>query len=264
MSSDYVLGSLHIDSSLYLQFLCILLNLLGFTPASLFFVLLVYSQLYILLSVLLCFCCMFFFFFLLIRRPPRSTRTYTLFPYTTLFRSAGGCGRRPHRGAGPAGPGRVFRKCEGAAGQSGDRRGAAKGGLSQRIGPGAGDIADRRRWRRAGAQPVGIRARRLWHLRSQQPDHHADRLRLAQPRRHAGSWTTAGDGPEHRPFDAGRRECRKPRRRAGVKWGPIQMQGAGGGRYWGSSPMAACRCAARRNRRAATMASTISTAGSSR
>src|SRR3546814_20183320 len=27
------------------------------------------------------------FFFLMIRRPPRSTRTYTLFPYTTLFRS---------------------------------------------------------------------------------------------------------------------------------------------------------------------------------
>src|SRR3546814_13659164 len=28
------------------------------------------------------------FFFLIIRRPPRSTRTDTLFPYTTLFRSA--------------------------------------------------------------------------------------------------------------------------------------------------------------------------------
>src|SRR3546814_12134185 len=28
-----------------------------------------------------------FFFFLSIRRPPRSTRTDTLFPYTTLFRS---------------------------------------------------------------------------------------------------------------------------------------------------------------------------------
>src|SRR3546814_18384063 len=27
------------------------------------------------------------YFFLMIRRPPRSTRTYTLFPYTTLFRS---------------------------------------------------------------------------------------------------------------------------------------------------------------------------------
>src|SRR3546814_11416154 len=29
----------------------------------------------------------FEFFFLMIRRPPRSTRTDTLFPYTTLFRS---------------------------------------------------------------------------------------------------------------------------------------------------------------------------------
>src|SRR3546814_12899990 len=36
-----------------------------------------------------------FFFFFMIRRPPRSTRTDTLFPYTTLFRSqwvsAGSC-----------------------------------------------------------------------------------------------------------------------------------------------------------------------------
>src|SRR3546814_9393148 len=32
-------------------------------------------------------CCVFFFFCLMIRRPPRSTRTDTLFPYTTLFRS---------------------------------------------------------------------------------------------------------------------------------------------------------------------------------
>src|SRR3546814_15973019 len=33
-----------------------------------------------------------FVFFVMLRRPPRSTRTYTLFPYTTLFRSkAGGC-----------------------------------------------------------------------------------------------------------------------------------------------------------------------------
>src|SRR3546814_19810622 len=30
----------------------------------------------------------FVFFFLMIRRPPRSTRTDTLFPYTTLFRSS--------------------------------------------------------------------------------------------------------------------------------------------------------------------------------
>src|SRR3546814_19632071 len=35
------------------------------------------------------FVCLFRFsvFFLMIRRPPRSTRTDTLFPYTTLFRS---------------------------------------------------------------------------------------------------------------------------------------------------------------------------------
>src|SRR3546814_6085757 len=30
----------------------------------------------------------------MLRRPPRSTRTYTLFPYTTLFRSVEGSGRR--------------------------------------------------------------------------------------------------------------------------------------------------------------------------
>src|SRR6266496_4896505 len=55
----------------------------------------------------------FFFFFLMIRRPPRST----LFPYTTLFRSArhragrrhcqpAGAGRRHCRPAGPRPAGR--------------------------------------------------------------------------------------------------------------------------------------------------------------
>src|SRR3546814_14450323 len=34
-------------------------------------------------------CILLKFFFLMIRRPPRSTRTDTLFPYTTLFRSDG-------------------------------------------------------------------------------------------------------------------------------------------------------------------------------
>src|SRR3546814_5547856 len=37
-----------------------------------------------------------YFYFLLIRRPPRSTRTDTLFPYTTLFRSVLG-GEGKHR-----------------------------------------------------------------------------------------------------------------------------------------------------------------------
>src|SRR3546814_4337081 len=35
------------------------------------------------------------FFFLMIRRPPRSTRIDTLFPYTTLFRSAPFRGDKP-------------------------------------------------------------------------------------------------------------------------------------------------------------------------
>src|SRR3546814_20761487 len=56
-------------------------------------------------SVFLLYC---FFFFLMIRRPPRSTRTDTLFPYTTLFRSP--LRRLVHHGVGvvrahPVGPG---------------------------------------------------------------------------------------------------------------------------------------------------------------
>src|SRR3546814_8202492 len=43
-----------------------------------------------------------FFFFLMIRRPPRSTRTDTLFPYTTLFRSAE-TPRKPQHGSRHAG-----------------------------------------------------------------------------------------------------------------------------------------------------------------
>src|SRR3546814_17993507 len=37
-------------------------------------------------------CSVLVVFFLMIRRPPRSTRTDTLFPYTTLFRSRAGAG----------------------------------------------------------------------------------------------------------------------------------------------------------------------------
>src|SRR3546814_13604255 len=42
----------------------------------------------------------FVLFFLMIRRPPRSTRTDTLFPYTTLFRSPASPASRFHRGSG--------------------------------------------------------------------------------------------------------------------------------------------------------------------
>src|SRR3546814_2855767 len=40
--------------------------------------------------------CLYLLFFLMIRRPPRSTRTDTLFPYTTLFRSPPAGAARPH------------------------------------------------------------------------------------------------------------------------------------------------------------------------
>src|SRR3546814_6151921 len=48
------------------------------------------------------------FFCLMIRRPPRSTRTDTLFPYTTLFRS--------HPGADRDAPARQCPACEGERG----------------------------------------------------------------------------------------------------------------------------------------------------
>src|SRR3546814_13179781 len=53
-------------------------------------------------------CCCIVLFFLITRRPPRSTRTDTLVPYTTLFRSTGRrgqapvAGQRPRRQARPA------------------------------------------------------------------------------------------------------------------------------------------------------------------
>src|SRR3546814_20880947 len=71
---------------------------------------------------IVCFC---MFFFLMIRRPPRSTRTDTLFPYTTLFRSPlpfpGEAGRHVlvPQPFGVPGAGRALR----AAGDRSDRSG---------------------------------------------------------------------------------------------------------------------------------------------
>src|SRR3546814_10831692 len=82
---------------------------------------------------------LFVFFFLMIRRPPRSTRTDTLFPYTTLFRSrpAGRPGR-PRRRAHAAGQG---------AGQGHGRKGQERGE--------AGEV---RRQRAAGGGRAGAPA----------------------------------------------------------------------------------------------------------
>src|SRR3546814_20780423 len=49
-----------------------------------------------------------FFSFFMIRRPPRSTRTDTLFPYTTLFRSSRGFAASVLRDTGRQGSGTAF------------------------------------------------------------------------------------------------------------------------------------------------------------
>src|SRR3546814_2402218 len=64
------------------------------------------------------------FFVLMIRRPPRSTRTDTLFPYTTLFRS-----HRRHPRAGAAAP--AARLQDPARGQCG-RHGRGAGAVGTR------------------------------------------------------------------------------------------------------------------------------------
>src|SRR3546814_20683617 len=72
----------------------------------------------------------------MIRRPPRSTRTDTLFPYTTLFRSRAGIGQYDRQGAStPAAP----------------SHGNGPGGRNPRLHAGAawpramGDVRERRR-----------------------------------------------------------------------------------------------------------------------
>src|SRR3546814_15438272 len=72
------------------------------------------------------------FFFLMIRRPPRSTRTDTLFPYTTLFRSPGGGRPVPRRQR----PGRPA--------VQGQPRLAGSGGCAGRPRPGQGQVRGRR------------------------------------------------------------------------------------------------------------------------
>src|SRR3546814_13893610 len=110
------------------------------------------------------------FFFLMIRRPPRSTRTDTLFPYTTLFRSQ--CRHTLLRRRGGRGADRppwplvgALRKAtppslclgQGAAGWRGGKRAAGRqAGADRHLGCRPpryqGDAAARERSRRRGAR----------------------------------------------------------------------------------------------------------------
>src|SRR3546814_1002972 len=91
------------------------------------------------------------FFFLMIRLPPRSTRTDTLFPYTTLFRSRRRALERPRPRAGNLARSLVRNTCRGGAPGS-----PSLLSLSARI-PDRADLP--RIWRRTG--------RRI-HLRSEE------------------------------------------------------------------------------------------------
>src|SRR3546814_7017885 len=111
------------------------------------------------------------FFFLMIRRPPRSTRTDTLFPYTTLFRSA-----EPRRRDDPA---------RGARGIARDAR-----GLQQRVEtrPAVGDA----RGDGAGAQDALERHRRP-RRRARQADRR-DRTAAEKSRGVPAPWNSTGQG----------------------------------------------------------------------
>src|SRR3546814_3391602 len=96
----------------------------------------------------------YLFFFLMIRRPPRSTRTDTLFPYTTLFRS------RPGREAGDRGRGGFDRARQlPAAGHAAVDE--AEGRVPGADAAGAGVDGGPRRWLSAEDRGQGARGRRI-------------------------------------------------------------------------------------------------------
>src|SRR3546814_3662731 len=87
------------------------------------------------------------FCFLLIRRPPRSTRTDTLFPYTTLVRSHAGGGAGPAPPAAPPPAPAGARPAPGAAGSAGIAASRGRTSADRRL--------DRDRRSRSGADLRG-------------------------------------------------------------------------------------------------------------
>src|SRR3546814_10992363 len=89
-----------------------------------------------------------FFFFLMRRRPPRSTRTDTLFPYTTLFRSVGRQAGGAQRAGASEHLGRRAASAEARRRHSDQRSGA---GAAARSRPSGGARQDRGSGRARGA-----------------------------------------------------------------------------------------------------------------
>src|SRR3546814_17528993 len=100
--------------------------------------------------VLILFAMLTVIFFVMIRRPPRSTRTDTLFPYTTLFRSAAALAAGAFATAEDRG---------GADGRRGDRQShALRGGAEVRRAEDARTTRGRQGYRRGGAGDPRSRA----------------------------------------------------------------------------------------------------------
>src|SRR3546814_17154980 len=114
----------------------------------------------------------FLFFFLMIRRPPKSTRTDTLFPYTTLFRSSSIWNRRA-----------ISRSRPGSS--SDDVPGIGRGPGFPRQGSGGRGrdlLRDRARCPRLGRLSRAFHRRdrdRLWRDRTARRD--GDRRRMDEP-----------------------------------------------------------------------------------
>src|SRR3546814_12451841 len=86
------------------------------------------------------------FFFLIIQRPPRSTRTDTLFPYTTLFRSDRHGPRRSRTGIADSSTGTrqhpAHAERSALAGHTPDLAGGRPGADHSQHAPGTGPLAD--------------------------------------------------------------------------------------------------------------------------
>src|SRR3546814_6322214 len=148
---------------------------------------------FVLYLIVLCTC---FFFFLMIRRPPRSTRTDTLFPYTTLFRSVPSPQSRgpdPYTATAAIACGRIVVTKQ----TQGMRNAVSTLRLPQRPRRTAFRLAGNARWRTLGLRPV----RPLLHLRQEHLCRAADRTR-AHPPRHRGAALRF-----HRPRRTRRRVC---------------------------------------------------------
>src|SRR3546814_4623804 len=92
----------------------------------------------------------------MIRRPPRSTRTDTLFPYTTLFQSRGPRAEEARRGQGQGDQGREE---GGGAGRGGRRRGRGREARSSDASPPWSDHRQEGRAGRRGGRGGGRGAR---------------------------------------------------------------------------------------------------------